>query len=85
LPWLATSLRLDRVEPNSNDSRQSFSIVSPRIIFRSNWQAHDQVVLQYSHWFNGSNVIVRNGYPPVEDPTIHPDEDVLSLSATMWW
>jgi len=85
LPWLATSLRLDRVEPNSNDSRQSFSIVSPRLIFRSNWQAHDQVVLQYSHWFNGSGVIVRNGYPPVDDPTIHPDEDVLSLSATMWW
>jgi hypothetical protein len=85
LPWLAASLRLDRVEPNVNDSRQSFSVVSPRLIFRSNWQAHDQVVLQYSHWFNGSGVFVRSGYPAAYDPTIHPDENVVSLSASMWW
>ena len=86
LPWLATSLRLDRVEPNTGDGRQSFSVVSPRVIFRSNWQAHDQVVLQYSHWFNGSGVVVRDdGYPPAYDPTLRPDENVVSLAASMWW
>jgi hypothetical protein len=85
LPWLAASLRLDRVEPNQADSRQSFSIASPRLIFRSNWQAHDQVVLQYSRYFNGSGVVVRDGYPAVYDPTIHPDENVISLAASMWW
>jgi hypothetical protein len=85
LPWLASSLRLDRVEPNSRDGTQSFSVVSPRLIFRSAWQAHDQVVLQYSHWFNGSGVQVRDGYPPAYDPTLHPDEDMISLSASMWW
>jgi hypothetical protein len=30
-------------------------------------------------------VLVRNGYPAVYDPTIHPDENVVSLSASMWW
>jgi hypothetical protein len=85
LPWLAAAVRLDRVEPNQNDATQSFDVVSPRIIFRSNWQAHDQVVLQYSHWFNGSGVVVRNGYPAVYDPTIHPDENMISLTASMWW
>jgi hypothetical protein len=85
LPWLAASLRLDRVEPNGGDSSQSFTVVSPRLIFRSAWQAHDQVVLQYSRWFDGSGVVVRNGYPAVPDPSIHPDQDVISLSASMWW
>jgi hypothetical protein len=85
LPWLAASLRIDRVEPNSGDGTESFTVVSPRLIFRSSWQAHDQVVLQYSRWFDGSGVVVRNGYPAVPDPSIHPDEDVLSLSASMWW
>lgn len=85
LPWLATSLRLDRVVPNANDSGQTFTIFSPRVIFRTNWQAHDQVVLQYSHWFYGSGVIVRSGYPAMDDPTIRPDEDVVSLSGSMWW
>ena len=85
LPWLAASLRFDRVMPDSNESAHSFSILSPRVIFRTKWQAHDQVVLQYSHWMNNSQVEVRSGYPAVPDPTLHPDEDVLSLSASMWW
>jgi len=85
LQYFAASLRFDRVMPNGGDSSQAFSIVSPRLIFRSKWQAHDQVVLQYSHFFYGDDVIVRSGYPAVPDPTIHPDRDVISLSATMWW
>jgi hypothetical protein len=28
---------------------------------------------------------VRNGDPPVEDRSIVPDSDMLSLSASMWW
>jgi hypothetical protein len=85
LPWLAASVRLDRVEPDANDASKTFSVVSPRLIFRSGWQSHDQVVLQYSRWIDGSGVVVRNGYPAVPDPTIHPDENVVSLSASMWW
>jgi hypothetical protein len=88
LPWLASSIRVDRVVPNANDGDQSFSIVSPRLIFRTGWQAHDQVVLQYSHWFYGGQDgkgDVRSGYPAVNDATIFPDGDVVSLSASMWW
>lgn len=85
LSWLAASLRVDRVQANTSNAHQDFAIVSPRMIFRSGWQAHDQVVLQYSHFFNGAGVVVRDGYPAVDDPSIHPDEDVISLSASMWW
>ena len=86
LPWLATSLRVDRVMPELDESAQSFSIVSPRLIFRTKWQAHDQVVLQYSHWIERLTAsTVRSGYPAVPDPTLHPDEDMISLSASMWW
>jgi hypothetical protein len=42
-------------------------------------------VLQYSHWINGSLTTIRTGYPPREDPTAIPDEDMISLSASMWW
>ena len=85
LSWLAASLRVDDVIPVAADTSQSFAIVSPRLIFRSKWQAHDQVVLQYSHFFYGDNVVVRSGYPAVPDPSIHPDRNMVSLSATMWW
>jgi hypothetical protein len=85
LPWLAASVRIDRVIPDDHDGSQSFSVVSPRLIFRSKWQAHDQVVLQYSRFLYNSGVFARSGYPAVVDPTIRPDRDVISLSASMWW
>lgn len=85
LSWFATSLRFDHVQPNLARGAQAFSILSPRLIFRSNWKSRDQVTLQYSHWFNGDDVVVRSGTPAIDDPSVRPDEDVVSLSATMWW
>jgi hypothetical protein len=85
LSWLAVSGRYDRVMPNVDDNDFSFGVATARLIFRTDWQATDQVVLQYSHWFNGSLTTVRNGDPPVEDRSIVPDSDMVSLSASMWW
>ena len=85
LSWLAASARFDRVDPNVHDTRYSFSVLSPRIIFHTGWQSTDQLVLQYSHWFNGGLTTVRVGEPPMEDTSVIPDGDVVSLSARMWW
>jgi hypothetical protein len=85
LSWLALSGRYDRVIGNIDDGRKTTAIVSPRIIFRSGYNARDQLVLQYSHWFNGSGIIVNSGAPPQPDPNVRPDQDVLSLMVSMWW
>ena len=86
LPWLATTIRYDRVSPNTADTTQTFAVVSPAVIFRTGWQAHDQIALQYSHWFDGKNTNVRRqGYPAVEDHSIVPDKDMVSLTASFWW
>ena len=85
LSWLSASGRYDRVIPRVGDSFKSFAILSPRVIFRSKWNAQDQIVLQYSHYLYGSQVLVRSGVPPIDDPTLQPDRDVVSLSGAMWW
>jgi hypothetical protein len=85
LSWFAASLRYDRVDPLTDDAHYSFAVVSPRIILRTDWQATDQIVIQYSHWFDGSNTLVRTGDPPVPDPGQVPDGDMVSISASMWW
>jgi hypothetical protein len=85
LPWLAVSARFDRVMPAVDDSSVAFSVVSPRVIFRTGWTSSDALVLQYSHWFDGGRTTVRTGEPPVDDIAVIPDADVLSLSANMWW
>jgi hypothetical protein len=85
LPWLATSLRFDQVNPMTSDHDLSFAEISPRLIFHSDWQSTDQIVLQYTHWFYGSLTPVRNGEPPMYDFTTYPDPDTISISASMWW
>jgi hypothetical protein len=83
--WLAASARFDHVDPNVDETRYGFSVISPRIIFHTGWQSTDQLVLQYSHWFNGAWTTVRVGDPPIEDISVVPDGDMVSLSARMWW
>ena len=87
LSWLAFSGRYDRVVANTDDDTQTFAVISPRIIFRSDFNSQDQVTLQYSRWFYGSGVTVRNSYDPNRpaDPSVVPDEQTISLTASMWW
>jgi len=50
LPWLSAGVRFDRLQPNSNHPEQSFAILSPRIVFKSNWNTHETITLQYSRY-----------------------------------
>jgi hypothetical protein len=85
LSWLALSTRYDRVVANLDEDNQTYAVVSPKLILRSDYNSQDQVTLQYSRWFYGSGVNVRTGYPPREDASIVPDENTFSLTASMWW
>ena len=85
LPWLGVSGRYDRVIADTHDATQTFAVISPRIILRTDYNSQDQVTLQYSRWFYGSGVAVRTGYFPRPDPSLAPDENTFSLTANMWW
>ncbi|HEX6764202.1 MAG TPA: hypothetical protein VF103_01965, partial [Polyangiaceae bacterium] len=87
LPWVAVSARADYVAPDVDFTASSFSQISPRILLRSGWNAHDQVALQYSHFFINNWTAVKTGFPPAyEDlPTTEPDTDMIALTGTMWW
>jgi len=85
LRWMGAGIRYDRVLADAADDTQTHAIISPRLIWKSDWASRDQVMLQYSAYLNGSNVAPVVGYPPAKDVTVRPDEHVLSLSVTMWW
>ena len=85
LSWLALSTRYDRVVADTDNASKTFAVVSPKLILRSDYNSQDQITLQYSHWFYGSGVNVRTGYPAREDASIVPDADTFSLTASMWW
>jgi len=85
LPWLAFGGRYDRVIPNTDDDSQTLAALSPRVIFRTDWNSQDQVTLQYTRWWYGSGVVARTGTREVPDPSVEPDPNTISLTASMWW
>jgi len=85
LSWLAASARYDRVMADTSDDRKTYAVVSPRLVFHSDWNSQDQVVLQYSRYMVGSQVPVITGYPATGSLSAMPDADVVSLTASIWW
>ncbi len=64
LAWLGLGGRYDVVEPNLNIAGESFSVISPRIIFRTAFVTHEQVMIQYSRYFYGSDYKAGTGPLP---------------------
>jgi hypothetical protein len=54
IPMMAAGLRIDTVNPNMSNSEQTFYVLSPRLVFRSEFVTHESVVLQYSYYGYGA-------------------------------
>lgn len=50
IKWLGVGMRVDRVQPNSRVAEQSFTILSPRVVFKSAFVTHEEISLQYSRY-----------------------------------
>ncbi len=50
-PWMSAGVRADRLQPHSKVPEQSFTVVSPRITFRSNFATREAVSLIYTRYF----------------------------------
>lgn len=85
LSWFGAAGRFDHVRLDSAYNRRSFNIYTARVLLHTDWQSRDELALSYSHFAYGREVNVARGYPPVDDPSLNPDQHVLSLSATFWW
>jgi hypothetical protein len=83
LPFMAAGFRTDVVVPNSNDSQETFTVIAPRLIFKSDWNSRDTVSLIYGKWFYGAH-----SHP--EASSITPvdarlDDQLFAINAQMWW
>ncbi len=56
-PWFGVGVRGDYVQPDSNDTNESFGVLSPKLVFRSRYVTHEEITLQYSHYWNGSDTL----------------------------
>jgi hypothetical protein len=54
-PIVSAGIRYDLVQPNMNDSGQSFQVFTSKLIFRSQFVTHEMITLQYSYYRYGSS------------------------------
>jgi hypothetical protein len=87
LGFLGIGLRYDRVQPdldNSSPARHElspFHALSPKVILRSEFVGHEQIVIQYTRYFFDGGP-VSPAYPT---GSLAPDKDAFFIAAIMWW
>jgi hypothetical protein len=83
LSWLAFGLRVDRVVPTTKDAEQTFWVLAPRIVFKTNWMAREAFTLIYGKWFYGPNT-----HPDASSlvaPDGRLDDQLIALNVNVWW
>jgi hypothetical protein len=82
LPWLTFSGRYDHVAPNSKDTLETFDVICPRLIFKSDWLSHEQVTLAYTRWFYGEHTHAEF---PQSFSRGQLDPQMFSLTFGLWF
>lgn len=66
-PVLAFATRFDYLAPNSRYKKQNFMILSPRIVFRSQFVTHEQITIQYSRYLYSQRECANGTPADVQD------------------
>jgi hypothetical protein len=71
--------------PNQNDN--SFTVLTAKLILRSDWTAREALTLQYSKYFYRDNfhMVTLNSGGQVSQNTDQPDQHLVALFGTLWW
>ncbi|MDX2023295.1 MAG: hypothetical protein SF187_23880 [Deltaproteobacteria bacterium] len=88
LPFIGFGGRFDLVQPDLDNSAKSFAVISPRVVLKTNYVTHEQVIIQYSAYSYNSEVQLPfpfDQYGPYPAMAGQRDKGVLTISASMWW
>ncbi len=91
--WFGLGLRGDYIQPDGHDSAESFGVLTPKLFFRTRFISHEEIVLQYSHYWDGQDVLAQQsisslGYANIghNNTGLYPtDANVFGVKALMAW
>jgi hypothetical protein len=85
--WGGVGFRGDVVEPNMKQSDQNFSVFSPRVILRTAFVTHEQILIQYSRYFVGDKVLGMFPYnqQPGAGGFQGVDKNAFQIAAIIWF
>jgi hypothetical protein len=78
--YMGGGVRFDRVMPDGGNAEQTYSALSPRLIFRTAWHSREYILLSYTRYFLGSAYAPFRD-PPPDGPIYQYDKNLVVLSA----
>ena len=81
----AAGLRLDHVVPTSQDSSETFNVLAARLVFKTDWQSRESIMLLYARWFYGTHTHPEysNSTNSLALPRL--DDQLIAVNVNMWW
>jgi hypothetical protein len=83
LSWMSAGVRVDRVAPTSKDSKETFYVLAPRVVFKRSWNSHESITLLYAKWFYGPDSHSEAG--SVVPMDIGLDDQLVALNVNLYW
>ena len=86
LPQMAAGVRVDHVVPNDKDSNETFDVLAARLVFKTDWQSRESIMLLYARWFYGPGTRPEGSSSinaPGEIPRL--DDQLIAVNVNMWW
>ena len=92
LRWLGLGARVDTVQPNLRDSTQGFVVFSPRVVLRTAFLTHEQLIFEYARYTYGAAARTSQypyNNPPNPDGTpglnLGTDKNAAQVAAVIWF
>ena len=93
VPWFGLGIRGDSVQPDWHDSSEAFGVITPRLFFRTKFVTREEIIVQYSHYWDGHDVLPTQsissiGYSNIghSNTGLYPnDANVFGIKAQMAW
>ena len=77
--------RLDHVAPNSHDSTENFQVAAGRLVFKTDWQSRESIMLVYAKWFYGDHTHPEYSSLTNNLPLPRLDDQLIALNVNIWW
>jgi hypothetical protein len=81
--WVGVAVRADCVVPNSKKMGETFYVLAPRVVFRTNWVSRETISIIYGRWFYGPLSHPEANSILAEDARL--DKTLIAFNVNMWW
>jgi len=74
-----------KVVPDTGDPSQTFYVAAGRLVFKTDWQSRESIMLLYAKWFYGTHTHPDYSSSDNSLPIPRLDDQLIALNVNVWW